>query len=71
VTPDDVVAKDLSVEALVEAIFAATTDSKRDKNLRLEHLERFSRPVIAERTRSVYGSAIAGNKRIIMNNRPK
>lgn len=71
VTPDDVVAKDLSVEALVEAIFAATTDSKRDKNLRLEHLERFSRPVIAERTRSVYGSAMAGNKRIIMNNRPK
>jgi len=71
VTPDDVVAKDLSVEALVDAIFAATTDSKRGKHVRLEHLKRFSRPVIAERTRSVYGSAIAGNRRIIMNNRPK
>ena len=68
VTPDDVVARDLSVEALVEAILSAAVDFKRNKTPRLDHLARFSLPVIAERTRSVYGSAIAGNRRIIRTN---
>ena len=52
----------------MEAILSAAVDFKRNKTPRLDHLARFSLPVIAERTRSVYGSAIAGNRRIIRTN---
>lgn len=65
ITANDIVAASLSVESLGDAIFKCAVDSKRDKEIQRNHLERFALPVVAEQTRSVYASVLATERRLV------
>lgn len=69
VTDDDVVARDLSVEALVDAIYTGAIADRHAREIAYEDLERFSLRAVAERTRSVYGSVLARDSRIFLGDR--
>jgi glycosyltransferase involved in cell wall biosynthesis len=62
ITENDLVAHDLSVDALTQALLASAATPKYNKLVIDAHLERFALPRTSKQLQAVYSSAVGGNR---------